>query len=77
MGLAPERVYFELTKREKLERIQYLGCDHFIDDLPEFLAEPGFPSGVQRILFDPKNRETVETHWTHATSWNQIARLLM
>lgn len=34
--------FFELTLKEKLNRIQTTGCDCFIDDLPELLLEPAF-----------------------------------
>jgi hypothetical protein len=53
IGLPEDRVYFELTLKEKLARIRGTLCSHFVDDLPECLREPGFPEGVQRILFDP------------------------
>ncbi len=76
-GLSPEHVHFELTKQEKLNRIVQEECDLFIDDLPDFLAEPGFPANVKRILFDPNKRYQNENHFQHATSWNQIMRLIM
>jgi hypothetical protein len=77
VGLWNADVYFELTKGEKLNRIAESGCTHFIDDLPEFLAEPRFPENVQRILFDPAGQcSGVEgLHWT--TSWRQIERLIL
>ncbi len=53
VGLASDAVFLEPTKEDKLTRIGALGCSHFIDDLPELLAEPAFPQGVARILFDP------------------------
>jgi len=74
--LGREQVYLESTKQGKLERIGRLGCDHFIDDLPEFLEEPGFPDGVERILFDPKSAVSDGPSWMRATSWDQIAKLL-
>ena len=49
-------VFFELTKEEKISRAAALGCDVFIDDLPEILAMPGFPDGMRRVLFDPANQ---------------------
>jgi hypothetical protein len=45
--------HFELTLAEKIGRIAALGCDAFIDDLPELLAEPSFPQSTRKILFDP------------------------
>lgn len=50
--------FFELTKEAKLSRIGTIGCTDFVDDLPEFLIEPGFPGGVRRVLFDPNESET-------------------
>lgn len=50
--LPGENVWLELTKQEKIQRIANLGCQVFIDDLPEFLLEPAFPK-IQRLLFDP------------------------
>lgn len=52
-ALAPERIHFNDTRGDKLSRIQALGLAVFIDDLEEVFAEPGFPNGVERILFDP------------------------
>lgn len=71
-GLSRERVSFELTKRQKLERIGWLGCSHFVDDLPEFLLEPGFPSRVERILFDPYRRHIESKALLRAESWPDV-----
>ncbi len=54
--IAPDRVFFELTKEEKVARAASIRCDLFIDDLPEILAMPGFPEGMRKILFDPDDR---------------------
>jgi hypothetical protein len=50
-GIAPDAVYFENTRQEKIARIARVGCTHFIDDLEEVLSDPTFPSGIERILF--------------------------
>ena len=50
---APGAVFFEFTKEAKAARAAALGCDVFIDDLPEVLALEGFPAGMRAILFDP------------------------
>jgi hypothetical protein len=55
-GMSPGNVFFEATRAEKLARIAALGCDWFIDDLPEVLADPAFPPGVRRILFGQTNQ---------------------
>lgn len=56
--IAPENIFFELTKEEKLDRIGKFGCDVFIDDLPEILLAPTFPQQVKRYLFDPEQHHS-------------------
>lgn len=53
LALAPDRVFFEPTRGDKLRRIAELGCTHFMDDLVEVLRNPAFPGGVVPVLFDP------------------------
>lgn len=49
-----DQIFFELTKEAKFSRINTIGCDVFIDDLPEILLAPTFPSKTKRYLFDPE-----------------------
>lgn len=76
IGLSPSQVYFELTKQQKLDRIAKIGCTHFIDDLPEFLSEPSFPSSVQRILFNPTQDHSVSFPYWQVSSWREILSTL-
>jgi hypothetical protein len=69
VGLSRQRVFLELTKQDKLARIARLGCTHFIDDLPEFLAEPDFPAITQPILFAPQGRARSEERFVRLDSW--------
>lgn len=73
MALPRARIYFELTKNDKLRRIAAAGCTHFIDDLPEFLAEPDFPAGVERLLFDPNHHYPDERRFVRFASWAEIS----
>ncbi len=50
-GISEGNVFFADDRAGKLARIAGLGCTHFIDDLEEVFADPGFPPGVRRILF--------------------------
>lgn len=68
--------FFELTKEEKLKRIERMQCDYFIDDLPEFLAEEGFPKKTKKILFDPSNLYSSSPHYQRIPSWYAIYDLL-
>jgi hypothetical protein len=80
-GVAPENVFFELTKEEKVARAAQLGVDVFIDDLPEILAMSGWPQPLRAILFDPdgqasslaQNKPRFECY----ASWAAIRRALL
>lgn len=76
IGLKPDEVFFELTKAEKLSRIQSVGCSYFVDDLPEFLSEPDFPKGINRILFDPNEHHQKNSSFLRAASWDEVGKLI-
>ncbi len=76
-GLSPERVYLELTKEAKLERIGSLGCDVFVDDLPEFLAEAAFPAGPRKVLFDPAGACPEDGPYRRARGWAEVAEVVL
>ena len=73
IGLRQENVFFAETKQGKLDRIAQNGCTHFVDDLLEFLTEPGFPVNVQRILFDPHGRFQAPSGIATVCGWSEIA----
>jgi len=50
-AIAQEDVFFETTRDEKLDRVRDLGLTHFIDDLADVLADPGFPAATQAVHF--------------------------
>lgn len=77
IGLSRQAVFFELTKQEKLDRIGSVGCQIFIDDLPEFLAEPSFPPGVTRVFFDPDGNQPVPAGILRTSSWAETSALLL
>jgi hypothetical protein len=77
IGIRREQVFLELTKESKHQRIGAAGCTHFIDDLPEFLLDPGFPEGVERIHFDPNESEAGGEQLRAATSWQQLGTELL
>ena len=76
IGLPVDRVFFEDTKEGKLARIAALGCATFVDDLPELLADPRFPAGVRRILFDPGGLHEAPAGVERAGSWDEVERLI-
>jgi hypothetical protein len=72
-----ENVFLELTREAKLERIGSQRCDFFIDDLPEFLAEPAFPATAARVLFDPSDLYDNETQFTRIKAWSEAAKVCL
>lgn len=76
-GMTPERVFLELSLPAKLARVESLGCNAFVDDLPEVLLEPSFPRGVRRILFDPAAAYPNESRYERVETWNDCAELLL
>jgi FMN phosphatase YigB (HAD superfamily) len=74
-GLTDDSVFLELTKEAKLARIGTAVCTHFVDDLPEFLGEAAFPSGVNRILFDPDARYADDPRWRRVRDWHELSSL--
>lgn len=76
-GLEPGRVFFEPTREAKVARIAALGCTHFVDDLEETFAEPSFPRGVTRILYDPAGDAAAQEGVRRLGSWDEIADALL
>lgn len=77
IGMTRGQVFFELTKQEKLRRIGATRCTHFIDDLPELLAEPEFPREASRILFDPTDTCEAPSGVGRVRSWKEIEEKLL
>jgi len=75
-GLRPENVFFELTMADKAARALKLGCEVFIDDLPEILELPAIRQNMRPILFDPGGhfaaRHGTEGTLERYTTWPAI-----
>lgn len=76
IALPAERVFFEISRAEKLARIASERCTHFVEDLVDVLSEPDFPQEVSKILFDPDGMHPDFTLTPRADSWAAVARLL-
>jgi hypothetical protein len=70
--VSPDAIHFRETRQGKALRIREAGCTHFIDDLPEFLAEPLLPPNLHRILFDPARIVVSKAGLTVVASWTEI-----
>lgn len=69
--VAPESVYFELTKGDKIRRIGELGCTVFVDDLPEIFESPSFPAQTAALLFDPDGHHP-DSAIARVRSWEEL-----
>ncbi|MEW6368789.1 MAG: haloacid dehalogenase-like hydrolase [Acidobacteriota bacterium] len=74
--LGDEVCFFEPAREEKLERVAALGCDYFVDDLPEILWSERFPAGTRRVLFDPNGLHESDTRCPRFSSWPSIRSFL-
>ena len=62
--------FFEETRAAKIRRIADLGCQAFVDDLPEVFADEHFPP-ICKVLFDPHH-----SHGGELSDWNALPSLL-
>jgi hypothetical protein len=75
-GETDGRVNFLETRQEKVARIAELGCQAFLDDLPEVLEAPGFPATATGILFDPTGSNTAPEGQHRISSWPELSAVL-
>jgi len=73
LGLSQRHVYFEWTRRAKIERIRHLKCTHFIDDLEETFLEDSFPANVEKILYAPHMQHPFPRNVRVFTTWEEIS----
>lgn len=74
--LANTEVFFESTMKDKVKKIEALGCDIFIDDLEHLLLRKDFPSVTRKILFDPQGLHESHPAYEKASSWTNILEML-
>jgi len=74
--IANEMAHFHETRGEKIAAIRDLGCDAFLDDLPEVLEDERFPSACWAILFDPECFHA-QSKAQRAKHWGELPALLI
>lgn len=72
-GMKKENVFFVDTRKEKVEKIAELGCDCFIDDLPEVFAEENFRAGTRKILLDQSDTTKSSGAIKAMSNWENIS----
>ena len=74
--IANERAHFHETRGQKIAAIRDLGCNAFLDDLPEVLEDEQFPSACRAILFDPERSHT-QSNSQRVGHWGEVLDLLI
>jgi hypothetical protein len=68
--------HFHETRGQKIAAIRDLGCNAFLDDLPEVLEDEHFPSACWAILFDPE-RFLAQSKGLCVKHWGELPALLI
>ncbi|MFC1679847.1 phosphotransferase, partial [Elusimicrobiota bacterium] len=75
-GIPEANIHFHATREEKLGAIDSLGCDIFVDDMIEVLADEAFPAATQGVLFRQDGSDEAPEGILRASSWDSV-RLLV
>ena len=75
-GHEASNIYFLETREAKIAKIAEMGCDVFLDDLPEIIFSPDFPTTTVGILFRPGGKGNNEDCEHHISAWHQLRTLL-
>lgn len=75
-SVARENVHFEETREGKVRRIAAIGCDLFIDDLPEVLLHPEFPRSTRPILFYREIAQGMPPNVLAFATWESLSGAL-
>lgn len=73
VGLSEKNVFFNLTKEEKVNKIEAIGCDYFIDDLPEILSL--IQKRTTKILYSPNNNFN-QNDYIILKKWDDLIKIL-
>ena len=73
VGISRDKVYFNVTKEEKINKIDTLGCDYFIDDLPEILRL--INKKTIKILYNPENNYKYD-EYIILNKWKNLIKIL-
>ena len=69
-------IHFEDSREAKIERIEKIGCDVFVDDLFETFSHSGFPKKTEKYLFDPNHHHASVQNVKIVRDWEELNFLL-
>ncbi len=70
------QIHFESTREDKVNRINQIGCDVFIDDLQEVFDEDDFPEKTEKILFSVDIPPQKPTSPKRFDTWRKIKKYI-
>lgn len=70
--ISPSDVHYRVTREEKVAAIAQQGFALFVDDLPEVLGHPDFPTSLPTILFSPDGEHGEGGRFRLARSWQEV-----
>ena len=74
INIPRKNVYFEVTKTNKIKRIESLGCTHFIDDLPEILDM--INPKIKKILYNPRLNYLKKNDYINMKNWSELSKII-
>tara|TARA_B100000886_G_scaffold339314_1_gene304417 strand:+ start:5062 stop:5670 length:609 start_codon:yes stop_codon:yes gene_type:complete len=74
LAMKRENVYFELTKEDKISRIEKLNISLYIDDLQSILQM--IKPSIKRILYSPKFKERIDEDFYLLKNWKNLKLLI-
>jgi len=70
LNFSKDNIFFEVSKIDKIERIEKLNCNYFVDDLPNILEM--INPKCKRILYDPYQNYKNENRFLMLKDWKDI-----
>ena len=70
LAMKKENVYFEITKEDKISRIEQLDISFYIDDLQSILSL--IKPSIKRILYSPKFKEKIDKDFYLLENWENL-----
>jgi len=74
IDIPKQNIFFEETKEKKIQRIQELGCTHFIDDLEEILSM--INTNTKKILYCPFDNNLMVNDFIPMKRWTDLYKLI-
>ncbi len=71
LGFSEADIFFESTRKEKIDRIIARKCSHFIDDLIDVFNEEDFPDNIVKMHYNSRESETRSVVIAFS-GWNEI-----